>query len=171
MKSVKKLINHKLFFWITIFFVSAHFIFLIQNKNYKCLLVFSALCFIMKNVSKNLSLGLIIAVFISSTILGCSEYKEGMVDSKGLEDITKLMKSGNVKSGGMENVQQMLGQMESLKKGGGTDMGIDMGSLNDLLKFNSKISSSKLTSKEDVKKAVNHLRANKELLKNMIDKF
>tara|TARA_X000000368_G_C23025248_1_gene709847 strand:- start:557 stop:1072 length:516 start_codon:yes stop_codon:yes gene_type:complete len=171
MKSVKKLINHKLFFWITIFFVSAHFIFLIQSKNYKCLIVFTALCFIMKNVSKNLSIGLIIAVFISSTILGCSEYREGMANKKDLEDVTNLIKAGSVNTGGVENVQKMMSQLESLKKKGGTDMGLDMGSLNELLKFNSKISSSKLTSKDDVKKAVDHLRANKELLKNMIDKF
>ena len=139
--------------------------------------MFTALCFILINVSKNLPLGLIIAVFISSTILGCSEYKEGMVNNKDLEDITKLMKAGNVNTsgkvntGGIENVQNMMSQMDSLKKGGGKDMDLDMGSLNDLLKFNSKISSSKLTSKEDVQKAVGHLRANKELLKNMIDKF
>ena len=41
----------------------------------------------------------------------------------------------------------MMSEMEGLKKGGGVDMGLDMGSLNDLLKFNNKISASKLTSK------------------------
>ena len=94
-----------------------------------------------------------------------------MDTKKDLEDVTKLIKAGQVNTGGMENIQKMMGQMESLKKGGGADMGLDMGSLNDLLKFNSKISASKLTSKDDVKKAVDHLRANKELLKRMIDKF
>ena len=59
--------------------------------------------------------------------------------------------------------------MDGLKKSGGANMNVDMGSLNELLKFNSKISSSNLTSKDDIKKAVDHLRANKELLKNMID--
>ena len=171
MKSVKKLVNHKLFFWAAIFFVVSHFVFLIQNKNYTCLLIFVGLCFIMKSVSKNQALALIVAVFISSFILGCSNYKEGMDTKKDLEDVTKLIKAGQVNTGGMENIQKMMGEMESLKKGGGADMGLDMGSLNDLLKFNSKISASKLTSKDDVKKAVDHLRANKELLKRMIDKF
>ena len=171
MKSVKKIINHKLFFWVTMFFVVSHFVFLIQSKNYNCFLVFVGLCFIMKNVSKNLALGLIVAVFISSFILGCSEYREGMVNKKDLEDVTNLIKAGQVNTGGIENVQKMMSQLGDLKKGGGADMGLDMGSLNELLKFNSKISASKLTSKDDVKKAVEHLRANKQLLKNMIDKF
>ena len=171
MKSIKKVVNHKLFFWVAIFFVVTHFIFLIQSKNYNCLLLFVVLCFIMKNVSKNVALSLIVSVFISSFILGCSEYREGKVNKKDLEDVTKLMKAGNVNTNGMQNVQKMMSQMGDLKKSGGSDMGLDMGSLNELLKFNSKISSSKLTSKDDVKKAVDHLRANKQLLKNMIDKF
>ncbi len=170
MKSLKKVLNHKLFFWVSIFFVTAHFIFLIQNKSYNCLLLFVGLCFIMKNVSKNLSLSLIVSVFISSFIFGCSQYKEGM-DNKNLEDMTKLLKAGSVNSEGMKNVQKMMSQMEGLKQQGGNNMGIDMGSLNELLKFNNKISSSNLSSKDDIQKAVNHLRANKELLKNMIDKF
>ena len=65
----------------------------------------------------------------------------------------------------------MASQLQDLKKQGGNDMSLDMGSLNSLLKFNSKISSSNLNNKDDVKKAVQHLRANKELLKRMIDKF
>ena len=171
MKSVKKIVNHKFFFWVALFFVVLHFIFLLQNKYYYCVLLFSALCFFMKQYSKNLAIALIIAVFISSFIFGCSQYREGMIDKNNLEDITKLMKAGKVNTNGLENVQKMMSQMDGLKKSGGAHMNVDMGSLNELLKFNSKISSSNLTSKDDIKKAVDHLRANKELLKNMIDKF
>ena len=46
----------------------------------------------MKSVSKNQALALIVAVFISSFILGCSNYKEGMNTKKDLEDVTKLIK-------------------------------------------------------------------------------
>ncbi len=171
MKTIKKIVNHKIFFWIALFFVVTHFVFLLQNKYYSCLLVFSALCFFMKQYSKNLAIALIVAVFISSFIFGCSQYREGMIDKNNLEDITKLMKAGKVNTNGLENVQKMMSQMDGLKKSSGTNMNVDMGSLQDLLKFNNKISSSNLTSKDDVQKAVNHLRANKELLKNMIDKF
>jgi len=88
-----------------------------------------------------------------------------------MEDINKLMKAGKVNANGLENIQKMMSQMEGIKKKSGGNMNIDMSSLNQLLEFNNKISSSNLTSKDDVKKAVDHLRANKELLKNMIDKF
>tara|TARA_B100001989_G_C24459105_1_gene423174 strand:+ start:207 stop:713 length:507 start_codon:yes stop_codon:yes gene_type:complete len=168
MKSLKKIVNHKFFFWVAMFFVITHFIFLLQNKYYYCLLFFSALCFFMKNQSKNLALALFVSVFISSFIFGCNQYREGM---DNMEDINKLMKAGKVNANGLENIQKMMSQMEGIKKKSGGNMNIDMSSLNQLLEFNNKISSSNLTSKDDVKKAVDHLRANKELLKNMIDKF
>lgn len=171
MKTIKKITNHKIFFWISIFFVITHFVFLLQNKYYSCLLIFSALCFIMKQYSKNLAIALIVAVFISSFIFGCSQYREGMLDKNNLEEMANSIKSGKINTNGLENIQKMMSQMDGLKKNNETNMNLDMGSLNELLKFNNKISSSNLTSKNDVKKAVDHLRSNKDLLKKMIDKF
>jgi cell division FtsZ-interacting protein ZapD len=138
------------------------------------LLVFIGSSFIIKKLSKNIVLSLFTAMLISNFIFGCKKVTEGLSNKTSTEDLKgmiDLVQSGKVNTDGIKNVANMANQLKSLQSSNGADMSLDMGSLNELLKFNSNISASKLTSKDEVKKAVNHLRANKELLKKMIDKF
>jgi len=93
------------------------------------------------------------------------------MDTSQIKDVMNIIKSGKVDTQNMDNLKNMASQYSNLKKKSGPDMDLNMGALNELLKFNSKISSSNLTSKDEVNSAVKHLRANKQLLKNMIDKF
>ena len=137
-------------------------------------MIFISSSLVLKTISNNLVLSLFISLLASSFLFGCKKITEGLAnktDAQELKGLVNLVKKGKVSTNNLENVKNMVSQYSDLKKAGGNDMSLDMGSLNNLLKFNSKISSSNLTSKDDVEKAVKHLRANKELLKRMIDKF
>ena len=174
MKVLNKVLNSVYFFWFAIFFSVAQLLIFIQDKSYKCLLLFVVLAFILSNLNKNLALSLFIALIISNFIFGCKKMKEGLENKNKvgeIKDVINLVKAGNVNTTSMDNLKNVMSQYEDLKKKNGKEMNLDMGSLNELMKFNNKISSSNLSSKDDVEKAVKHLRANKELLKNMIDKF
>jgi len=173
MKVINRVVNNKYFFWLVIFFSIAQIIIFIQDKSYKCLLIFIILSFLFNNFSKKIALSLSISLIVSNFIFGCQKVKEGLINQNDnqMKDVVNIVKAGGANGSNIDNLKNVLGQYEDLKKKGGNDMKLDMGSLNQLMKFNNKISSSNLSSKGDVEKAVNHLRANKELLKRMIDKF
>ena len=168
---INKLLKSNIAFWFIMFVSIAQILIFIKDKSYNCLLIFIISSFVIKKLSNNIPLSLFTSLLISNFIFGCKKVKEGLENKEDLKGLIEVVQSGKVNTNGLQNVKNMAEQFKKLKQGGGTDMGLDMGSLNQLLKFNSKISSSNLSSKDDVQKAVNHLRANKELLKNMIDKF
>ena len=168
---IKKILKSNIAFWFIMFVSIAQILIFIKDKSYNCLLIFIVSAFVLKKLSNNIPLSLFTSLLISNFIFGCKKVKEGLDNKEDLKGLIQMVQSGKVNTQGLQNVKNMTDQFNQLKKGGGADMGLDMGSLNQLLNFNSKISSSNLTSKDDVKKAVNHLRANKELLKKMIDKF
>jgi hypothetical protein len=172
--SFNKLLKSNLVFWFVMFVSICQILIFLQDRSYNCLLVFIGSSFIIKKLSKNIVLSLFTAMLISNFIFGCKKVTEGLSNKTSTEDLKgmiDLVQSGKVNTDGIKNVANMANQLKSLQSSNGADMSLDMGSLNELLKFNSNISASKLTSKDEVKKAVNHLRANKELLKKMIDKF
>jgi len=170
MKSFKKIFNHKYSFFFIVFLTVLQLLIFIKDKSYQCLLIFIASCFLSNYFTKNISIAFLSALIISNFVFGCKKVTEGM-DTSQIKDVMNIIKSGKVDTQNMDNLKNMANQYSNLKKKSGPDMDLNMGALNELLKFNSKISSSNLTSKDDVNSAVKHLRANKQLLKNMIDKF
>ena len=171
---LNKILKNKSLFWFAIILSIIQLCIFIKEKSYKCLLLFVCSSLIIKTFTNNLVLSLFVSLLLSNFIFGCTKITEGLdnnTDVNELKGLLNLVKKGGANTNSLENVTKMASQLQDLKKQGGNDMSLDMGSLNSLLKFNSKISSSNLNNKDDVKKAVQHLRANKELLKRMIDKF
>tara|TARA_Y100001970_G_C14106631_1_gene788492 strand:+ start:286 stop:822 length:537 start_codon:yes stop_codon:yes gene_type:complete len=171
---LNKILKNKSLFWFAIILSIIQLCIFIKEKSYKCLLLFVSSSLIIKTFTNNLVLSLFVSLLLSNFIFGCTKITEGLdnnTDVNELKGLLNLVKKGGANTNSLENVTKMASQLQDLKKQGGNDMSLDMGSLNSLLKFNSKISSSNLNNKDDVKKAVQHLRANKELLKRMIDKF
>jgi hypothetical protein len=192
MKSLKKIINSKHFFWTSIILTSLLFYVYIKDKSYKCILLFIAVSLISNSYCKNVALALFVSMLVSNIIFGCGKMKEGLenktdptegntnpkegntnmnISPKELQDMSKLVKSGSINTDSLEQVKGMMGQFNELKKQGGNDIGVDLSSLDNLLQFNNKISATELSSKDDVKKAVGFLRGNKQMLINMIKKF
>ena len=172
--NINKLLKNKSFFWFSIILSIIQLCIFIKEKSYKCLMLFSASSLVLNALTKNIVLSLFVSLLLSNFVFGCKKITEGLTGNKNAEDLKGLIdmvQKGGANTTGLENVTKMASQLQDLKKAGGSDMSLDMGSLNQLLQFNNKISSSNLNNKDDVKKAVQHLRANKELLKRMIDKF
>ena len=185
MKSVNKIVNHKAFFWTSIILTSLLFYVYIKDRSYKCILLFIAFSLISNSYCKNVALALFLSMLVSNIIFGCGKMKEGLenketikegtanmkISPKELQNMSKLVKSGSINTDSLEQVKGMMHQLDDLKKLGGNEIGVDLSSLDNLLQFNNKISASELSSKEDVKKAVGFLRANKQMLIDMIKKF
>ena len=172
--NLNKIFKNKSLFWFSVILSIIQLCVFIKEKSYRCLILFASSSIILNALSKNIVLSLFISLLLSNFLFGCKKITEGLVNKTGAEDLKgliNLVQKGGANTTGLENVKAMASQLKELKKGGGTDMSLDMGSLNQLLQFNNKISSSNLNNKDDIKKAVQHLRANKDLLKRMIDKF
>ena len=183
MKSIKKIVNHKAFFWTSIILTALLFYVYIKDRSYKCILLFIGFSLLANNYCKNVALALFLSMLVSNIIFGCGKVKEGLdnknkpetnkqnISKKDMESMANLVKSGNFNTDSLEQVKGMMDQFNDLKNKGGSDIGVDVGSLNNLLQFNNKISASNLSSKDDVKKAVDLLRGNKQMLIDMIKKF
>ena len=156
MKLVKKIINHKVFFWMVIFIAIINLTVFILDKSYNCVIIFVAAAFLSIHFIKNMALALFTTILISNFVFGCTKVKEGLTEPTGKKDQ-------------IEELEGLMGELSNVKNN--VDATVDPSSMATLMNLKDKIDINKLKNPSDMKAAVKHLRDNKELLKGIIDKF
>ena len=160
MNILKKIINHKFFFWFVTVLAIFNLVLYILDKSYSCVVVFTAASILTINFIKHIPLALFITILVSNVVFGCKKVKEGLDEKK-----EKIKNLDNKKA----EISDLLQQFQSVKDN--KETGINSDSFSKLMNLNKKIDVNNIKDSKGIENAIKHLRDNKEMLKNIIDKF